>query len=422
MNDDVRLSSLPTFRGLWLATGAGDAARMLALFATSVILTVTLGASAFEIGLVLPLSSAGALVFGLLAGALVDRWGPRRTLLGSAAVRLLAYAVPFLLWAGGVLTAWELLAAVFVASVADVFFSAGHDAVLPGLVGRARVSDAAGTLQATDQVIQLLGPSSGGVLLRWLPAPLLLAVAGVGQLVALLGLRRLPVDAQWPRHERLGLWRSIGEGIRYNVQTPLIGTLTLTSGINNFAAGIYTSVEAVFILRVLDFSPTAYGVLMSVSAVGGILGALAGARLGRALGPLRAIFVAACMMPVNFALMPVATLFPGAAFGLVALSWVLFSVSIGVYGVNGAGLRARLTPTRLLGRVSSARRVVTQGAIVIGGLLGAALSQAFGAVVPLWIAVGIAAVQLVPLVRSGVPRRGDATGQEVADALGEEAG
>lgn len=415
MHDDVRLASLPTFRGLWLATGAGDAARMVALFATSVILAVDLHASAFVVGLVLPLSSAGALTFGLVAGALSDRWGARPTLIGSAWVRLAAYALPFGCWATGWLAPWQLLVSVFAASVADVFFSAGHNTALPLVVGRERVADAAGTLQATDQVIQLVGPSAGGALIKWIPAPILLAASAVGQLLALLGLRRVPAQARQHKDERLGLWRSVGEGLRFIGNTRTVLALTLTSGINNSAAGIYTAVEAVYILRVLGFSATAYGVLMSISAVGGVLGALIGARLGRRLGPLRAVFVAACCMPVNFALMPIASLMPGAGkFIVVAVSWVMFSASIGVYAVNQSGNTARLTPVRLMGRVSSARRVATQGAVVLGGLLGAALSQAIGALWPLWISTGIAVIQLVPLLMIRVPMRRDLTEQELA--------
>jgi MFS family permease len=77
-----------------------------------------------------------------------------------------------------------------------------------------------------------------------------------------------------------------------------------------------------------------------------------------------------------------------------------FGVCIGLFGVSSAVLTARLTPKKLLARVSSTRRTFTQGATVVGGILGAVASQAFGALVPLIIAVVVAASQTIPLFRA----------------------
>ncbi|RKW71910.1 MFS transporter [Galactobacter caseinivorans] len=411
------------FRGLWLSNAAGDAALMVAMFTTSLVLTLWLHAPAFVVGLVQPLSNAGALIFGLVVGVFVDRWGQRRTMYAAVWARLLGYSLPVFAWALGWLHPWQLLLAVFVASVADTFFRAAQSSLLPVLVGRKGVPDAAAALQASDQVVQLAAPVGAGLLTKLVPAPLVLALSAVGQLFSLLGLRALPADqAHAPDHQHQRILPAIREGLGFFARTPLLAAVMLAAMTNNFAAGLYASAETVFVLRVLGMDPVVFGLLMSVSAVGGILGALLAPRLGRRWGPLRTLFCGATLMPINFALIPLAALWPQAQVAIVGISFVLFGLSLGCFGVSSAGLSAQLTPSRLMARVSSTRRTFTQGAVVLGGLLSAVLSQAFGTLVPLIAAAAISALQFIPLLRVGVPRRGAPSQAELEAALEESEG
>lgn len=371
-----------------MATAAGDAARTVALFATSVILTVTLQASAFQVGLASPLSNAGALLFGLIAGSCVDRWGNKRSLLGGVWVRLAAYAVPVLCWCLGWLNAWMLLACVLAASVADTFYSAAHAAVLPSVVGRKRVADGSARLQATDQVIRLVGPSAAGVAVKWISAPVLLVISTLGQLVALFGLRRIPADRRHDReqvHERFR--DSVRTGWRFLRRSRWIGSIALAASLNNAVAGLLGAAEAVFMLRDLHFSAAVFGVVSAISGVGGIVGALVAPRFGRSLGPFRTLMTGACTMPVAFVLVPLSAaarlLGPGWGICCAGLAMFLVGWCIGLFGVSSAGITARLTPQRLMARATSTRRTFTQGATVVGGLIGAGLSQTFGSLVPL---------------------------------------
>lgn len=394
---------------------AGDAALMVALFTTSLVLTLFLHAPALVVGLVQPLSNAGALLFGLVVGVYVDRWGQRRTMRAAVLARLAAYSLPVCAWAAGWLHPWQLLLAVFVASVAETFFRAAQASLLPLLVGREGVPDASGALQASSQVVQLAAPTGAALLAKLVPSPLVLALSAVGQLFALLGLRALPPDAQRaPGHQHQRLLPAIREGLSFFARTPLLAAVMMAAMTNNFAAGLYASAESVFVLRVLGMDPVIFGLLTAVAAVGGILGSLLAPALGRRWGPLRTLFVGACLMPVNFALLPLAAVWPQAQVPLIGGSFILFGLSLGFFGVSSVGLTAQLTPPRLMARVSSTRRTFTQGTIVLGGILSAVLAQAFGALVPVALAAGIALLQLIPLLRVGIPRRGHASEAELA--------
>ncbi|MCC9144875.1 MULTISPECIES: MFS transporter [unclassified Arthrobacter] len=401
------VASLPAFRGLWLATTAVHAGSDIAVFAVSVGMITVLGASPFEAGLAAPLSSAGPLLFGLVAGVVVDRWGQRRTMLAMTWLRAAAYACAVALFFCGWLEAWQLLLVILVVGIADVFFMAAYTSVLPRLVGRHRIADASSSVMVAEQVVSLAGPAAGGILVRFLPAPAVLAVSAAMQLIAAAGLSRLPPDnPALPKPDRPGVRESIATGIRFIAGHRLLLALILTTATNNFAAGIYQAAETWFILHDLAMDPALFGAIWSVSAVGGIAGAVLAPRVGRAMGPLRAMLLAAVMMPVNFALIPLTALWPHLAVPGIGLSFTLFGLALGLMMVNSAALTTALIPDDLLARVSSTRRTLTQGAVVLGGVLGALLLGWIGAVPTLWLAVAVALGQCVFLLRMGVPRRG----------------
>lgn|GEM_PF-2760579 len=405
----------PGFPGLWLANAAGDAARIVASFAVSVTLATTLHASSAEVGLVGPLSNLGALLFGVVAGIFVDRWGARRTLFGTSGVRLLAYGAAVAAWLAGVLQPWQLLAVVVLASVADTFFTAAHNAILPSLVGRGRVPAAAAALLSTDQVMTLVGPGAGGLLIRWMPPPLVLAISAVAQLFGALGVSHLPRDVSLAPNQRERFWASMRGGFAFLTGTRLITAMALAAALNNFAAGAYQSAETFFILRQLHMDATMFGLVWSLSAIGGIVGAGLAPCLGRRLGPLRVMFVACCVMPLNFAMIPAAGWFPHRwQPAVVFVSFTLFGLCIGLMAVSSSGVAAALTPDRLLARVASTRRTFTQGATVVGGALGAAAGLAVGVTPVLWVATALAVLQLAPLLWAGIPRRAVPTAAELA--------
>lgn len=408
------------FRWLWFANASTTVARSLGVFAISVTLVNVVGASAFQVGLAAPLSSLGPLLCGLFAGVVVDRWGNRRVMIVTTWGRMAAYAGAVAAYVTGWLGPWHLLVVIFLVSVADVFFMSAHTSILPRIVGRARIPAATSSLMASDQIIALAGPAAGGQLVRLFPAPLVLAVSVIGQLSALVGLKNIPHDANRVSGQeaspRQRVREAIVDGAKFMARNRLLLAVILTTATNTCAAGVYQAAQSWFILKDLDIEPAVFGAIWSVSAVGGITGALIAPRLGSAWGPLRAMFFASLLMPMNFALIPLAALWPHLAVWSIGLSFTLFGLALGVLSVNSATLVVALTPDTYLARVAATRRTVTQGAMLLGGLVGALLLAWVGAVPSLWVAVAIATGQGIFLVRVGVLRRGSPTEAELVSS------
>jgi fucose permease len=84
---------------------------------------------------------------------------------------------------------------------------------------------------------------------------------------------------------------------------------------------------------------------------------------------------------------------PGWRLGLFVGGLFVVCVGLGLYNVTVVSYRQAATPPELLGRVTSAMRVVQQGVVPLGALLAAGLALALGTRGALAVS---AAIDLIP--------------------------
>ncbi|MGH7733027.1 MAG: MFS transporter, partial [Gemmatimonadales bacterium] len=97
----------------------GSAVTQLALPLTAV---VVLGASTFQVGLLISAATVAFALIALPAGALVDRWAKRRLMIWCDTARMLIIGSVPLAAAFGVLTMGQLYVVAITAGVCTVFF------------------------------------------------------------------------------------------------------------------------------------------------------------------------------------------------------------------------------------------------------------------------------------------------------------
>ena len=105
------------------------------LVAATPLAAAALSPDPADIGIVAAASTAAWLLFGVPAGALVDRWDLRRTMIVSDLVRFLALAALGLLLAAGRGSIWALSVAVFVVGIATCLFTPAGVTLLRDIVG-----------------------------------------------------------------------------------------------------------------------------------------------------------------------------------------------------------------------------------------------------------------------------------------------
>jgi len=142
-----------------------------------------------------------------------------------------------------------------------------------------------------------------------------------------------------------------------------------------------SAVMVLFAQELLGLDAVGFGLLLSGSAVGGVLGSLVAGRSARVVGTARIIVGTMVLSALAFLVFGLSSepWLAGAMFGLVGFLTVVFNVVMG-------SLRQALTPDRLLGRVISAFRLFSYGAVPLGSLLGGVLARSFGLRAPFLVA------------------------------------
>jgi MFS family permease len=346
------------------------------------------------------------LLFGLLSGALLDRWDRRRVMWTVDAARFAVVgglAVAVLLDQVSI----ALLGAVgFLLGTGQTLVDTGAHSILPALVSRdrRRLERANGRLVGTQVVTQeLAGPPAGGFLFSvagWIPFAVdAVSFAAGSALVASIRGRFGPDPGELGEAgRRTTLWAEIAEGLRWLTgHRVLRATAAMVAVVNLLASG-GGAVMVLFAQERLGLDAVGFGLLLSGSAVGGVLASLVTARLARVVGTAGIVVWTMVLSALAFLVFGLSTSpwLAGAMFGLVGFLTVVFNVVLG-------SLRQALTPDRLLGRVISAFRLFSYGAVPLGSLLGGVLARTFGLPAPYLVAgvvIPVAALLCLPAVNT----------------------
>ncbi|MGH7911868.1 MAG: MFS transporter [Candidatus Dormibacteraceae bacterium] len=161
------------------------------LLALPIVAVVTLHATAADMGVLTALFYVAALLFGLVAGLLLDRVRRRPVMIVSqlvSAVALVTIPATDLLRA---LSLPQLFVVSFITGAAATFTTAGQTSLLPALVDREELVDANAKYQTTSTLASLFGPGLAGVAIQALTAPIVIVFDAASFLVGAASLALL---------------------------------------------------------------------------------------------------------------------------------------------------------------------------------------------------------------------------------------
>jgi MFS family permease len=381
------------FHLIWIGgTLAGLGSRIGNLALPLLVLQET--GSPAKAGLVGSISAATLLIAIIPAGAVADAVERHRLmryceLIGSIVAAGLAAIV---------LTGYSAMPLILVTSVAVSVLGSLYSPAVIGLLRAAVPADQLGLamsrLQARSAATQIAGPLAGGALFGLSPA-LPFAVKAGAMLVSfgcLLAIRVRSMPA--PDSTRLTS-RQVTAGFRFVWRERYLRTILVVYG-----AGLNAAFSAVMIVTIAvsareDPSGWATGLIVALSSVGSLVGALIAPRLRSADRPHAVLtltcWVTAVVVPL-FAVItePVAV---GVLLGLVLLV-------AGVGNVAFETEQVRLTPDHLTGRVEAATMFISMAAQPLGPLGGGVLVDRYGQVTAFLVLGGVIALVGVVLTFS----------------------
>lgn len=412
----ARVSSLPArFTRIAWSSVLTQFGEQIALVAGPLAAVILLGAGAAETALLQVAQTLPFLLLSIPFGLIVDRSSPKRVLLASEALRTLTLACTVVLILTDSLTFAALLIVGFVGAIGTLGVGVAIPSAVPQLVARDRLVDANGWLELGRSVAFIAGPVVAGAIVAFAGAETAFVVATMTCSAAVALLARIDL-ARPARPASRNAWREIADGLRFVLSHELLRPMIVTSIIFNVGWFLIQSIFVVYALRNLAMTAADVGTAMGVFGVGMVVGALTARPLSKhislgrmsVLGPLGGFVAAALMVATLWAPTPI----------LALVSFFLFGLGPVLWSISTTSLRQAVTPTRLIGRVSSLQVISTYGARPVGAGLGALIATALGMQWCIAVAAVVFAAQLAVVLASRLPavRELPAAGEDQATA------
>jgi predicted MFS family arabinose efflux permease len=373
----------------------------VAQVAIPIIAVTYLVASEFEIGVLGMAEGIAFLLLSLPVGAWVDRVSRRRVMIGANIVRALAMATIPVLWFSGMLDVPQLMGIALTISAAAVFFDTAYMSIVPALVPREQLGDANSRLQITSETARAAGPGLGGVLAKVFSAAWLPLAATFGYLVSAFAIWRIPTDEPPARKHDSKFLHEIREGIEFVFRNKYIRPVVLSTTASNLFGTIAYTMIPVLLLRQLELGPAAYGLMLTISSVGGIVGAFTAPWWSKRFGEGHSIVMTYIFASVPLFLMAASFAMPRtAAIIVVAVAGFWGVAGIVAFNVVQVSMRQKQSPPRMLARMTASIRTLIWGVGPLGALFSGIVATQWGLASAFWIGATGEALGLLFLVFS----------------------
>jgi MFS family permease len=355
------------------------------------LLVLQMTDSAAAVAWVIFMRMIPVLVFGVLAGAVADRFDKKRILLVTQAITAsMHFLLAFLVLSGRV-ELWQVYATALISGASFAFNQPARQTLIPRIVPPDYLLNAVALNTTAMNVMRILGGALAGVLLVLFGIGDIYLINGIVYLGVIVTTQMIRLPKQVPRESKVGLFGDLAEGFLYVKQNRAVGGLVLLALILFVFGMPYQQVFVPLVaVRVFDLPQAWVGWMLSCTGLGAICGSLFVAsrseykRPGLALSINLIVFGGALLVVALSRWLPLT---------LLALA-VAGSMTVSFMALTNA-LLLSATPPDLQGRVMSLMHL-DRGIIPAGALLAGFLAESYG------VRAGIATMAVILLIFAGL--------------------
>ena len=380
----------PDFRWIWASSTVGNLGDGV-LLAAGPLLVASITFEPFAVAMAFFAQRLPWLLFGLFAGAIVDRIDRRMLVVivdifRASVLGLLALSIAF-----DQDSLLVIYVAMFLLGTSETIADNAGGALVAAAVPRASLGPANARLYGSAIITnQLAGPPLGAFTFG-VAAVYPFGFNAACFLVAAALIARVGVPKQEIRRTATASVRQdVMEGLRWLWHNQAVRTLAIMITAFNITFGAAFSLWVLYTFERLGLDDFGFGLLMACSAVGGLLGSALFSRLERRFS--YAFLLRAGLIVETFTHLVLAlTTSPYVA----AVVMTMFGAHAIVWGTTSTTVRQKSVPSELLGRVTSVYLIGGVGALALGSLLGGVIAQRWGVIAVFWFAfVGSALILL----------------------------
>ncbi|MYW03952.1 MFS transporter [Streptomyces sp. SID3343] len=336
--------------------------------------TAVRAGDAGEAGLVLAAGSLPRALLMLPGGAIADRYGPRRVLIGSDTVRCAVMIVAAFAVVSSSPAVWLLVVIALVFGAVDALFMPAVGALPARLTTREQLVRVQGMRALAQRVATVASAPVAGAVLAWGDAQLAFLVDAVLFALSLALLWRLrpgpaPEAETGDDTPELGL----RAGLRYVAGHRLLRLLLVTTALMELGFAVPMNIGIVLLADDAGWGPGGMGLVLGAWGLGAAAGALALAVLGHV--PRRGF-----VLPAGMAAMAASLIGIGYAPGLAAAigCGAALGVSTGIVGSSLNALVQTASAPSALGRVTALQLLFGVGLIPLLYPVAGVAASAFG--------------------------------------------
>lgn len=353
------------FRRLWLAQTVSLLGDFVAVFAVQVAVTFRMHGSPFDIAGGFIAGLVPAAILGPFAGALADRWDPRRTMIASDLAR--AVLILVLAFATNIPQIW---AVSFAIGCVSSFFSPAFSITVPLLIGQAELPAAYARLQQSMQIVRISSPTVAAATVSWFGE----RACYYADSASFLFSAGLLASLRCSRPASSAAARDLGAGIRFLISDKKFSSLILALAAATFAGSCFGALASLYVRDILHRGPSRLALISTLIGAGTMAGAAVVRRVfTRFRDPLT--LVCGGMATVGASLLAFAKL----RNELPALgASVIMGAGVGAVMVGATAILQGRTPPELRGRVSGISAALTSCAQLAGMLIAGSLASHIG--------------------------------------------
>ncbi|MGK0536146.1 MFS transporter [Bacillus sp. 'calajunan'] len=358
-SDFIKLLTAVSFSTL------GDGLTLLALpWLTSSLTSNTFLVSLVSASMVLPW-----LLFSLHVGVLIDSVSRKKLLIYSIISRIVLLIILILIILTNKVSIPLLILIAFGLGITKVVYDSTSQTVVPNLVKAEHLEKANGYVMTSRLTMSdVLGRALGGMII---PIGIMLPFT-VDLILLIITLPFILLIKAGLKVKQTNERARISEGISFVLTNPMLKYLSfLGVGITlMFSATL--SIQVFFVREILNLDSFGFGILISVSTIGSIIGSQTISFIKNRWGFEKTILISLLIMGLTFG----AVGFANNSY-FVMIMYFIGSYFIVIWNVSNLSFRQKVTPNEKLGRVGSVIRLLSWGMNPIGMLFGGSLVTFF---------------------------------------------
>ena len=219
-----------------------------------------------EIAMALP-----SVLVGFFAGIVVDRFNKKWVMIASDVLRAISFLVM-----GFVTSIPSIYILIFFSSLVSLFFAPAYSASFPLIINKERLMEANSLSEMSQQIVRIIGPGLAGIMFLKFGFKSICIFNSVTFVISAIIILFLKLPNISNEKKKWGNFKAplkdIVEGLKYLRNNRLTASILIIYGAIQLGAGAIVVLTVVFVKEALHGGDAVYGMIISATAIGSLLG------------------------------------------------------------------------------------------------------------------------------------------------------